>query len=435
SIAQLAMLGWMDDARIATSELSVVTQWLSHGERAPGLPSTYILSGGASESARVSVREGLASYWSMGDIDTSSPRYVWRSETGAHLGSIVPPDQAELVRDLAHSGVLLEAADALWTRRQRDAGTALGLLADDLGVPARGAPAGVDGDASWMLLYAQSASAAEGRMSAIRSLEERGGLLSQGEADFLAEVALRGQPTQVRRRAQWIVRERSAQTAVVRGLLEALSDSRLRDDAYVLLEDLAGTEGFDRDDTQWSVITRRALVAKIIDAMASDGPEGESERYVERLDTSLRAIAGMTPRASGVELGESVLEASRVLRQQWEQEAQRFEPNPSSRVSLDEIRQRRIGRGRLVEGPIREFAIEQLGLVELVAYVIVGERPDAVRRVERVLDALLRARSASSSVLEQVALTQRTLVELWWIRLGFPERESEGSLSHGGGES
>lgn len=432
--AMVSLLSWLDDPNIDTRNLSVVTQWLSLDPDGPSVPSTLILAPGASQSARASVRERLGAYWAIGDIDEASPRQRWRRLAADHLSTPIPVRQEMLLEDLARSGSLLEGGHMIWSRRYDEALRTLDAIESSTD-HAPDQPDVASGETGWMVQYVTSTDSLEGRLDALRTLETRQGLLTQGEGDLLAEVATRGTPNQVRRRAQWIVRERRAETSVLRGLLESLGSNRWREDAHELLDDITGLHTFDHSDPRWRDETRRALTGLVLDAMSRRGPEGDGQQHVARLEMSLRSITGTSPHVDDVPSGITLNEATRQLRRQWEEHAMLFEPNPSSRVTLDEIRQRRLGRLRLIEGPIREFAVEQLSLVELLAYVMVGERPDATYQVESVMDDLLRDRSASGSVLEQIAMAQRAIVELWWIRLGFPARIDDEPSAMSGGDA
>jgi hypothetical protein len=289
----------------------------------------------------------------------------------------------------------------------------------------------VEGNMEWRLAYTANRDSLQGRLDAIRMLEDREGLLAQGEADFLAELALRGTPTDVRRRAQWIVRSRRGESAMLRGILEALPGNRWRADAMELVEDIAGGRVVDRKDDQWAVVIRRAVLSRLFEALAREQPMGEGEFFIADLIASTGAMLDDAQSRVGddVPLGEVLYGLARRLRLSWEAEAQQYDPNPLSRVSLDEIRQRRLGRMKLAAGPIQHFAVEQLSLVELLGYLLIAERPDAVAHVERVQEMLIVGRSEAESILGQAALTHRALLRLWWIRLGFPALEREASVA------
>ena len=80
----------------------------------------------------------------------------------------------------------------------------------------------------------------------------------------------------------------------------------------------------------------------------------------------------------------------------------------------------------MAEGPMQCFVAEQVGVLELLAYVTVGEQPVLASDVRTVLDESLARRHDMSSVLSQAVTVEQTIGRIWSMRLTGPRREEKG---------
>jgi hypothetical protein len=105
-----------------------------------------------------------------------------------------------------------------------------------------------------------------------------------------------------------------------------------------------------------------------------------------------------------------------------------LEPIPAD---LPTLQRRNNSRLSLADGPIQTFVANQLGTLDLTAYLLVADRPKLRDRVLEITREGARARAGATNVLEQSLSAERTVLELWRLRLGLdpklekPEEEEE----------
>ena len=87
-------------------------------------------------------------------------------------------------------------------------------------------------------------------------------------------------------------------------------------------------------------------------------------------------------------------------------------------LSLRSITTRRDARLGMSDGLLQSFAAEQAALVEIMAALLISERPGTESRVAQSLDRLAGERRRANHVLEQIAASEVVMTELWMLRFG-----------------
>jgi hypothetical protein len=178
-------------------------------------------------------------------------------------------------------------------------------------------------------------------------------------------------------------------------------------------------------DPDWELITRRALVERLLGMLAGGSVESSMEHYASLISDSYLRAAGQEPGRGPGAAAEGARHGSQLLWVAVRAEAEAVAPVTAAPIPLDQIDRRRTGRLTLASGPVQAFAAEQVSIAEATAYVAAGERPTAAKRIEAVITRMQTARRAASHVFEQLIATERAILELWLLRF---DQEPGGAL-------
>jgi len=409
----------VDDASSGPG-LAALTRAIARDSGAEGVDATLVASASANAVDRRELRDRYAEAWGLaGASGTNAVAARWTEAARRLLAeSAEGPGLASGAR-AAVLARLNAAAAAAW---RGDDPTATDLL-DDLRSPVDALAGGLGGGrdrgdepafplgGEWAQRYLEAERNIVRRLELLDAVGGRG-RFGAVDGDVLAREALIGVPRAVRDRAfEVAIGPAARQPALINGVLEALPAAPATARTVELIAELTLTALPPARDPAWRVAARRALVERLLELIASDGPlaraDGLSvliaEAYAVRLDAS------DVPEAS---------EAARSLADRHADELSRTlasaDPLLSSRA-IDARRDARLGMSR---GVVQAFAAEQAAVCEFMAALVAAERPASGRRVRLVLDRLAASRRAAPHVFEQLAACESAMTELWLLRFG-----------------
>jgi len=165
---------------------------------------------------------------------------------------------------------------------------------------------------------------------------------------------------------------------------------------------------------------RRALVARLLDVLADQAEYGFMDAASADLAESYRGrlLRPGQSRTRGDGSAPPAEVSAAAYRERLRLEAEGLLVTSPMHTALGELDTRRVARGRIATGRVQEFAVEQLGVVELLAYIVGAEKPGASREIVACLRALDDSRRSARHVYEQVHAAERAMLVLWRLRAG-----------------
>ena len=429
------LLRWFDSDEITAGDLYAVTIALATRSGAEGVDPTMIVGIGALAGDRADLRGRYQTVWNM------SPARSRDSLIGLWLEAAASqpapqPDAAPVVH-LARAVALARlnsAAARLWAGEVD--GVDAAIRDPTSGLPVAGPSGGVtpappSSESSWAVSYL----AARQNIPTRREILSRvASPLTAMEAEVLAEEALRGSPAQVRADARAIIARGASEATVVNALLEAAPLMPQTLDNATLVEAVSFASLPPLRDARWRVAVRRALVERLLQVAATGTQDAAIDTLSSQLSESYGPIApfaagpgdapsstspppdsaaGSAPPADPDPIEESARRrVERLLADADGAIASGREP-----ISLARVRTSLGLRRRLAEGRIQAFAAEQVGAAEAMSFVTVAEHPARAPAAAATLDRLAAVRRRAGHVFEQIAATERAILELWTLRL------------------
>jgi len=473
----VALIAWFDDPAVSDSDLAVITSWLIGQGAIQGIRLDMTLpsgAAGASPARRIELRDQYAMLLGLSPTsDRSHETDQWRTAAQEYLRTFpsnVRRTPEERLASAAQAARLNQAAAELWAQDTRAASSTIrgasseniaslvrqqvsGMKAFDAGALARAAGAGADGQ--WARAYLASMNNADLRVIQLNQLRNTGGPQGVTDADVLAEAAVFGSPMQVRRLAQRIVIEFAERPDVVHGLLEALPRAGRQPATSEMIEQVTGRRLPPSSDSDWTHAARKALVERIIELL-QDRERAEIDALSDIIDSAyamqLRAFRDAkvrseseadpriapskpeqfqplsadaeSPEVPAANLPESSAAFAAALRAEMLSQARFFAEGSWTWTSLEELERRHAGRRTLARGTVQHFASEQVGLAEVMGYVVAAERSSRADQVRAIIDQMRRDRRSASHVFEQIEVAERAMLRLWAIRLGIDVPEA-----------
>lgn len=422
-------LRWFESAAISSNDLRAATTALAGDSGAAGVDPTMVLALPADEPQRLELREKYAVEWGLRDGPArDSLVLAWAAAAKSFLEQ---PDQPALPSQQLARAVILsrlsESASLILSGQQQGVGDAIrdadkaivALLAD---AATASPPRSLDentSDGVWAIEYLSAEKNPSRRAELLTKLGTTG-TIGQVDAEVLAAEAFRGSPTSIRQSAQALAAKFALSPAMVNAALEqSVNIPRTNENA-----DLARTLSLASlpalRDPGWRAAVRRGLVTRLLEMVASRGDQGLVDRLADLLSVSYRSRAVSTPSEAKHAPSERVSPevAARVVRASWLRWAQALTPSGPVPLSLDQTQRRMAGRSRLASGMIQEFAAEQVGTAELMAFVVAVEQPGSAAEVTALLERLGNSRRNADHIFSQMLATERAMIELWAIRLG-----------------
>jgi hypothetical protein len=430
------LLRWFADARISNADLNAVTSVLATKSAAEGVDLTMVLSTSAAQSVRADLRERYATVWSLQDAVSRDDLVAqWVTEarqaiTESHL-------QGDELGELASAALLSRLNEAAYWHWRGDANEASVVLTGLRG-PVELALAGSGGgrtgqitqdlsDGAWGERYLAARQNIKFRRELLFELESRQ-QIGPIDAEVLAGEALLGSPNEIRARAQEVALRFASDGAMINAVLERLPRAPLVAGTGSFMEGIVGANLPPVRDAEWGIRARRALVERLLEAVADESPMARIDRLGRVLRTSYRSMAAQAP-LSGDERVQDNQPAGAVsagqLWRAWRASADTAVPSMSAPLALEQIERRRSGRQGQAQGMVQEFAAEQVSLAELLAYLVAAEQPGRMDDIRLVLSDMNSERRRAKHISRQLNAAERAMSQLWLIRFNQMLTEQE----------
>jgi hypothetical protein len=441
--ARAAILGLFDDPAVSTADLWLLTSLMAQLDTAPWFEARLVLPHDADERMRRRVADGIGRIWpaaasrSVGALAAGTGTSVdarvlerWRGlePRVAALAAAVPAEA--LLGQIAAAAQFNTAAALLAAQHPDEADEVLDevirLLAADSPLPASrltaGQPVGADGE--WTASF-QASRSADDKVKWLRALRNTAGTdLGPLDADTLVAEALRGGAGEVGSTARGVIVEQfQAGPQVAQELLDQFTDLRGNEFLADFIERLTGELLPPSTAAGWAPEARLALARHALRLRPSRGVALDQatvsirEAYSRHL-RGLRPGASLPPPAS-----EEAEDLASAVRLRWLEYAATLMvalPVPDSLAGLERMHRTRL---RLAEGPIQRFVAEQVGVLELLAYVTVAEQPVLGPAVRQVVGDALAARRDLPGVLAQALSAEQAMSRVWSMRMVGSRRE------------
>lgn len=444
--ARAALLSWWDEPRVSPADLAVVSSWIVSTGAIPGLDDSFIIPSGASAEVRVVLRQKLAQAWSSapdmpGDAPTTRAEiadWIARSERLGNESTAASPEAilAQTITVAYHNS----AASMLWAGRPGDASRLLGemdarIAAARLTTPPSSSPAAPAnrGDGQWAIRYFHTSKEndRERLKRLVESLAtEQPGDLGPIDAAVLADIALAGQPREMRAAAlDQIVGAYSDGPTVLLALADKMIPDRSDPTLSQAIARLTGESLPELRSEDWYTRARLALIRRVanlrgalagnsgVDALAELLAEVYGERLARSTGPSL--VSPSTP-------ARSPAEAAQQAFAQWIEVGRPMQPLAPLPAPLHQIEHRAAIRAAVLDDPIGRFHAWQIGSLEAACYVASAERPAARRELADLLSTTTLQLAVARNVMEQLLIAERALLKVWKIRFGAGTKGKQG---------
>jgi hypothetical protein len=370
----------------------------------------------------------------------------WISLVETMLVAPVAGEQRAIMEQLVMTSLLVEAAAALVADVPEEArramnsvehGPAPSARAATAPAPASGAPQPPPGrsgqspqkprigqpigsDGVWAGEYGQLGKAADPRIESLQSLRSKAGTdLGPIDAALLVREAYRGSPSEVRGVALGLISQQFATGPnVAMQLLDQFPDAAASDGLSEMIQAVTQRLLPPARSSAWAAEARLALVDHVLSLLDTEG--APVEEMIDPLINSYMDRLGVIRRDPSVATAPSTPEeaAGLLLRTMLDQ-AELAAPSAPTPADLPNLQRRHNTRMSLAEGPIQRFVAQQLAILDVTVYLTVAEQPRTRERALEIMREHANARSRIPSVLEQALDVERTVLEIWRLRLGF----------------
>lgn len=423
------LLAKFDQPAVHGDDLHVVTRALATRSGAPGVDATMVLRADARDDERARMRAQYAAAWAGRPAPSKAKTHeAWLKAATRELES----PRADTVPGRAVRGVamarlcqgasLLAAAGPDEARAAAAAGEVDLLLVDlDAGLERRVASLATSARPSslrrestaWAVQFVAAQQRIAERLQLLATLGDTPTLM---EGRLLVEAAFRASPERVQAEAQAALKRHGADVAVAAAMLEFAPFISATPRNADLVKAVTGVDSLPSPrHSSWPVAVRRALVERTLELLAGDS----ADAIADTIGASLAdAYVGRLATAAGASQTMPVEQAVERVVAGALREAQALVPTGREPLSVSAILRNKEARERLAAGRVQVFAARQATLAELLAYVTCCEVPAKADRVAELLATNLDERRKASHVLDQVAASERMMLELWMIRLG-----------------
>jgi len=439
--ARNALLRWFDAEAVSTPDLNVLTTALATQSGVEGVDLSFALSAKAGWHERAELRDRLSAAWgSAPAISRSELVSQWSTSVRNVLGSstegATPTQRLARATRLARLNATcarLWVGEAVGTRDlQADLDSDLEAKVQTVTMQ-QAAFKIIKPDQSWAGRYAAAG-------QSITTKRELWGQLSTPlhavEAEMVAEDAVRGSPSQLRAEAAGVAQRFAADRSMINAMLELVPVMPATNDTTQMIQRLTGQVLPGPREPSWRPEVRRVLVDRLILLIAGTGEQGVVEPLAEVLALSYYASsrAGNTSQPLSPDEAAPATEAAtdagkekaplppdecaRMLRARWEQASIAVIPSGREAASAAQLSTRRAARTGLASGPIQRFHAEQVGIAELMAYVVANEQPSRAVQAGAIIDAAHDKRRRANHILEQIEIVEVAISRLWLLRFG-----------------
>lgn len=437
------LLRWFDRPAVSIADLHTLTSALASKSSAAGFDVSMVLAAGASESERATLRDRLRQAWGLADgPERTKLVSTWRESAEQEINQPAPnsPGSRPLA-ELYHAVALSRLSESAAMIHAGEPGSASIDLVVDASVKAAidslsqasSPPPMLSDEPTWLVRYLSAGSNVAAKKSALAELTTSLPFPRAVGEVLVAEV-LRGSNSDIRKQAADLARQRAADPAVVHGWLVQIPTMP----AFQEYSDLVAAAALARlpsvRSPSWRVAARRALVERLLQLLADSGALSGidnastllAQSYAHRLATlswNSRPVAPRDRAASDAPPPDPALtvppveSSARLYRLRLEREAQDKAPTGREPLSLAQIASRHEGRSKIASGRIQLFAAEQVACLELLAYIVSAERPDASSQIAAILDEAALARRKAPHISAQIDAVERAALRLWLLRL------------------
>lgn len=290
--------------------------------------------------------------------------------------------------------------------------------------PPQGAPAhptvpgqsiGRDGD--WAAAY-QALRKTEDKLDSLRALRAIAGTdLGPIDSEVFVREVYRGSPGEVRSVAQAVAAQQFVSGPnIAMEMLDQFADAQPADGLSTCIEGLAGRVLPSSRSAEWAAEARRALVSHVL-ALTPDADGGIDEMAEALVDAYGKRVALMRHESTPPSQPRTPAEAAALELQAWVDRASILMSSSPWPDSLAGLQRRHATRLRLAQGPIQDLIARQLGILDLLSYVAVAERPDMREQAAGVLRQSFDRRLTAPGAVQQAAEIERATVQMWRLRL------------------
>lgn len=449
SQARSRLLSWFDSPEVGADDLHAITSVLAGKGLAIGVDSTMVLSRAAGEAQRPQLRDRYREAWGGQELGArAASAKAWAERAKELLDASAASDEPvdRLLRAIGLSRQI-EVAAAMWVGQAgpgSDAppnpraastlppGTLIFTLPD---------PQFIAGDA-WIIKWYAAQQRITERKELLRVYRPGSEDTRAMEAAAIVHEALRGSPSDVRKAAADIVRANADDPTFVNAMLVESATMPLVKDAAVLAAFLGRAPLPSMRSPTFRVAVRRGLVERLLELLSGDGPlrgldvlsESLGQSYWFRARFAGAAPVDAPPDASPEPAADEtdaqgtpappkqganptpIEDSARVVRQRLQAEASQRLATGREPLGLLEIEQRRLGRLRLAQGRLQQFAAEQACMVDLMVFLVASENLDHAPAAMAILDEFSAARRKSRHIVEQIEHGEAALLRLWILR-------------------
>ncbi len=437
------VIGFFDDESISNDDLWVLTSLMAQDVDARWFDAQLVIPPEADAMHRARVRDSIARVWpkpppSLADaqagviVADAAAAQRWMVAAAEIVQQPRGKSDEDIMRQILLASRVNEAMDELLAKDSTRAMELLDAVEQSLagnnsknaGFPLSGAPVrrgqalGVDGQ--WSAEYAQLGRNAEDRLQSLRGLRNNAGSdLGEIDSRTLVHEAYRGATQDVRTMAQGLIAEQFLTGLnVAMQLLDQFPTAPQTEGVSDMSQRVSGRELPPARAANWPIDARLALVMHALELR----PESRSgiDQLADALTQSyLQRLAALKREATpGVVAPNSPAAAAELLAQAWRDRAQVTLASNPVPADLGGIGQRLAVRMELAQGPIQRFVAQQLGVLDLLAYITVAEQPALREDVVRLLSESMQRRVRLNSALAQALDAERTIIMLWKLRLG-----------------
>ncbi len=421
------LLAWFDDRGISHADLAAVTSAMVAKSSAEGLDLTMVLSAGASPEQRTALRDAFALNWSITAANAgSSSAEGWAHIARAELAYDDGTNPIDALRGVIAFARLNQAA---W---QRHAGDSQGLAetlakhvqpARRSGVPSPAFLTLIDpthtADGQWALRFLSPDKSGISKVDRLRELASRTDI-GPIDADVLAEVALLGSG-EARAAALRLLPQFSLSVNIPLSMLKFLHRAPRSGPLAAAVMGVSNRPTGPWNGERWPVLARRALVERALELLSADGDTAQIDSTSVALAAVYTSALGRPQPTGGYDADDAGLalrDAAAALFASLHDAAIRASPNDQAPRSIEEIDRRHQARLSVARGLVQQFAADQAGCVELLAFITSAERPGSAADCRTVVDTFAAQERDAGHVLFQVRAGEAAMVKLWLLRSG-----------------
>jgi hypothetical protein len=425
---------WFDAPGINASDLHALTSALANSSSASSIDLSMVLSPTADAGQRAILRDRYAAVWSLsaaGARTAQVQELIQRARGAIDFPASDPPSRLAAGAYMAHLNAVAAYAWAgepfpspLFAGPSAVSAPQVPLASLPPGSTVTFTnPGGGSADAAqstWGVQYL----AVGPNIPARRELLQRiVGPLTKLDASILANEAMRGSPQQIRQEAMGIARRFVSDAAMIEALLELAPQIPATIDNTELLEAATGVPLPAPRDAVWRLEVRRALVARLLELLGGKALKEVDQLSSQFADAYAAAVNQANPpkdqSGAGLVIDPPAAGVSAIaLRTLWQRRAAAVLPSGREPMTLAQINAARPARLRLARTPIQAVSVEQANIAELMAFVVVAERPDTAPDAATILADLGQHRARAEHIFDQLEAGERAILRLWLLRFG-----------------